>query len=161
MSTEKQIFYTIYGKQQLERQEVSKDCCVKDFVDETLKQLGIKDVDGFNVHLEGKDDAIDISISVVDLPDDKPIHIGRCSKVNVTIYYLDKKHVFTVSPATLIADILDKAIKHYDLKDVQSKDYVLQLGEKAVNKSLPIGTLVKDEKCSVELNLVPAEKWQG
>ena len=163
MDTKKQIFFTIEGNESMERQEVPADCCIKDFVDEVTKQKGIKDRDGFKVHIEDKNDALGDEIAIIEIPDDKPVHIGRCSRIDVQIHYQDKTETVPVSPGTTIRHLRDKAIELFKPDDYKNKDYELEVTatEKKTDASLPVGTLVTDGTCSVELNLVPAEKWQG
>lgn len=163
MDKAKEIFFTVEGNENLERQEMPADCCVKDLVDEVTKQHKLKNGGDFKVHLVDKDDAFDDQTPVIDVPDDKPVHIGRCTRISVQIHYGGGTQKLTVSPGITIARLHDSAIKHFKPDDFRNKDYELEMAstEKQPDKSLPIGALVADGTCSVELNLVPAEKWQG
>ena len=106
MDIPKEIFFTIDGNQNLEHQEVPADCCIKDLVDEVTKQRKIKDRDSFNVHLEDKDEALDDKTPVVDIPDNKPVHIGRCTRISVQIHYGGKHKALLYHQLLLYIDFL-------------------------------------------------------
>ena len=163
MSTAKQIFFTIQGSSATEMLEMPPDCCVKDFADKVKEQWKMEDRGDFKVYLEGKDKPCDCKTLISKIPDDAPVHLGLCERVDVRIYYNGEEHNVCVSPSYKIAILTDDAIKHFKPEDFRDRKYILidASTEERPEQSLPIGVLVKDNTCSVELNLVPEESWQG
>lgn len=163
MNHGKDILFSFEGKQTLERQIISCDCCLDDFAKEVCMQNGIKNKKAYGVYSIESGTVLNGKVSINDISEDKPLYVGMVKTINVSIHYGTGTQIVSSSPSKPIQSFLEAAIDHFNPEDAKDKSYELEIAEteQQPDKSLSIGTLIAGNGTDVEMNLVPSERWQG
>lgn len=124
--------------------------------------------EGEAVWIEEQDEALDLDITleVAGLKNRHHVHRGHCRQVEVVIRYGgEPPRSRTFSPSATIDRVFKWVTgpEGFNLTPEQSVKHMLILpgADHALDKSVHVGSLVKEDKCEVSLDLAPKERFEG
>jgi hypothetical protein len=141
---------------------VPEDGTVQDVL-EAVKEL--TDKQDLQVWIEDSDEPLNPNISLKDsgIKARSHLHIHTCHQINVTVNFNGEAKSHPFPPAKTIGTVKKWADHQFNLKDVDSTDYVLQVCNTADRPSedTHLGSLTNPDDCSLCLDLVPKQRIEG
>lgn len=114
-----------------------------------------------------EEDPLDPGILIVDLVAARKIELvkHRCKKINVSVSYNGIEAIIRVAPSRKLRAVIRQSIKiaEFQIDPGSAADLELRLpgSEEGLDSSLPVGRLVANGKCEIELILAPAVRHAG
>jgi hypothetical protein len=128
---------------------------------------GRGDLQEFAISLEDADDETALTAVVRDALGGKRrgrFHLHRCHRVKVGVEYNNSTISRDFSPASTVQRVLTWAVGQDGFKvEADVHDLVLQVSGTTVSlaPNVHIGTLLRERRCEISLQLVPKDRVQG
>ena len=161
------VFVSIEG----EATALTAECGPLDKMAEVLDTLGRtharQDLRAFTISVEDSDDDTAATAAVQDaLRGERRgrIHLHHCHRVNVAVEYNNRSLTHEVSPASTVQRVLKWAVGPQGFNvEGDIHDLALQVAGTTVPlaPNVHIGTLLRDQRCDLSLELVPKDRPQG
>ena len=163
------IFVQSEGSSAITIMKVRQDATVRELVAAAVAQgaYHVADGDELQVSLEEADEPLapSATLAAAGIGHRSRVHLHRCHKVEVTVYFngKDKSHAF--SPAATIGKVTKWAVgkRGFDLDDVDAAEHVLQVSGTSIrpDEDAHLGTLVSAPACAASFDLVPKQRVEG
>ncbi|MDI1233377.1 MAG: hypothetical protein PSX81_03735 [bacterium] len=115
----------------------------------------------FLVFNEDEDAPIEKKMGKIENGKRPRIHCHRCSKVDVSVNYMDKTISLSSSPSFTIHKIRFKAAKELNISEADAADLVIMFNNEVLSDTSHIGSYVSYPDCKIKLSLVPDKRVNG
>lgn len=169
--TKVQIFVQGEGKREIRLVELSQMATVRELVDAAQSE-GVAPQNGnddANVSVFAEDSETPLApgatLDSAGLGHHSSVHLSRCTRVTVTVYFNNQHRTDTFGPGVPMHRIKKWAVgkKGFGLDPVDAGEHVLQLtgSSERPDEDVHIGSLVGARGCKVEFDLVPKIRVEG
>lgn len=168
---ELRLFVQGEGLAEIQVVNIGSDSTVADLIKMVAAKVGAGEFaaadaeGGLVVTFEDEDKKIphEDSLKKAGIRDRSRVHIHRCRKVKVTVYFNGETEVDNFPPSTTVGKVKKWADKKFDIDKIDATEHALQLCGTSIrpDEDTHIGMLTKHPSCSICFDLVPKRRVEG